>query len=166
MLQALLADRFTLQAHHEMRDQPVYALVKSRGDGRLGPQIRPSAMDCEAVHRARDQGIPLPTNVPADRPACGYRMVAGQAGLTITGGGITLPALATSLALDRAVIDQTGLAGVFDADLHWMEARTGGSEDGTSVFTAVQEQLGLKLVPSHALVDVLVVDHIERPTTN
>jgi uncharacterized protein (TIGR03435 family) len=167
MLQALLADRFRLQVHHEQRDLPVYVLTKARADGRLGPQLRTSALDCDAVARARREGAPLPSNAPADRPACGYRM-NGENGLTLMAGGITMDRLVNILAnqSERIVIDRTGLTGVFDVDLHWDSTRANVTNDAPTIFTAAQEQLGLKLVSTKAPVDVLVIDHVEHPTEN
>jgi len=165
MLQSLLADRFKLQVHHENREQFVFALVKARPDGRLGPQLRPSSLDCDAVARARRQRAPLPSNVPRDRPACGFRM-EGRNGLTMAAGGIPMDRLAGILSAqaDRLVIDRTGLTGVFDLDLHWDFARANVTNDEPTIFTAVQEQLGLKLESQRAVVDIVVIDHIEPPT--
>lgn len=167
MLQMLLADRFHVQVHHEKREQPVFALVTLRGDGHLGPRLRPSSLDCDAVARARRDRAPLPPNAPPDRPACGFRMNGGPDGLIMAAGGITMDRLASLLghyADERIVIDRTGLAGVFDVDLHWDLSRANATNDVPTVFAAVQEQLGLKLESARELVDVLVIDHIEKPT--
>jgi uncharacterized protein (TIGR03435 family) len=166
MLQAMLADRFKLQVHHEPRELPVYALVKARADGRLGPQLRASSLDCEAVARARREGAPLPSDAPKDRPICGgYRMNSSAEGLTMMAGGITMQTLVNILAnqSERIVVDHTGLTGVFDVDLHWDFTRTNVTNDAPTIFTATQEQLGLKLESQRLSVDVVVIDHVERP---
>jgi uncharacterized protein (TIGR03435 family) len=166
MLQAMLADRFKLQVHHETRDLPVYALVRARADGRLGPQLRASSLDCAAVARARRDGTPLPSGAPQDRPACGYRMNGDAGGLSMMAAGITMDRLVSILAnqSERIVINRTGLAGYFDVDLHWDSPRTGVTNDAPTIFTAAQEQLGLRLESRRAAVDVVVIDHIDRPT--
>lgn len=88
-------------------------------------------------------------------------------------GSATIERLAdASLAseVQRKVVDRTGLTGVFDIDLHWLPdgpaAATSSSEPAVSIFTALQERLGLKLEATTGPVDVLVIDHIERPTEN
>jgi uncharacterized protein (TIGR03435 family) len=95
---------------------------------------------------------------------------------TFTSGSITMQAVAanvTSLSLtDRMVLDRTGLSGRWNVDLHWSPALPNSAvpvdpaSDGPSLFAAVQEQLGLKLEPRTEPMEVLVVDHIERPTPN
>jgi len=158
MVQKLLADRFGLTAHREQRDLPMYALVPARKDGRLGPQLRRSDVDCQQ-------------NDAGKRPDC--RMVATRRFLK--GGSRTMGQLAAALQsmVGRPVVDRTGLAGAFDIDLQWEpteldSAATGNpsSNGGPSIFTAVQEQLGLKLDSQRDRFDVLVVDHIERPGPN
>jgi uncharacterized protein (TIGR03435 family) len=98
-----------------------------------------------------------------NRPACG----SFTAGSTLIAGGITLAQLASSLSrrVDRIVVDRTGLNGLFDVDLQWA-AVTAASNDGPSIFTAVQEQLGLRLERARAPVEVLVIDSVEPPTAN
>ena len=134
MMQSLLADRFKLVAHMEKRDQPVFALVLARSDRRLGSGIHPSSVECKI-------GVP-----------CGTQTING----VMTGVARTMTDLARSLYrfAERRVIDQTGLTGRFDFEMKWME--------GESVFTAIQEQLGLKLEAQRAPVDVVVVDSVER----
>jgi uncharacterized protein (TIGR03435 family) len=67
--------------------------------------------------------------------------------------------------VDRVVVDRTGLSGVFDIELHWTPLQAADTA-GVTLFAAIQEQLGLRLEPTTAKVDLLVVDHVERPTQN
>lgn len=157
MLQALLADRFGLQVHHEPRERDIYALILARSDQRLGPQLRPSSADC------------------AVQGACTVKLGPGN----IASAGITIFQLVNLLPrfVDRVVVDSTGLNDRFDLRLVWTPAQgewiapiAGGDaialSDGPSLFTAVQEQLGLKLQPRKGPVDTLIVDHAERPSQN
>ena len=181
MLRTLLADRFKLQVHEETKDQPIYALVLARSDGRLGPSLKKSDVDCAALMAAsRGRGMPPPPAPGAPMP-CGIRMGFG----TMAVGGATLANLATSLSMmvGRVVTDKTGLSGAYDMNLTWtpdqMPARPPGAPDGPprvngveidpngpSIFTAVQEQLGLKLDAQRGPVNVLVIDRAEKPTEN
>ncbi len=142
MVQAILIDRCHLQAHPETRDQPIYALSIAKG----GPK--------------------LPSAKPNDDPEAIFTI--GGPG-RITGSQSVLPQLVSQLtqALGRTVEDRTGLTGKYDFTLTWTpEDQSADSAAGTSLFTALQEQLGLKLSPAKAPVPVLVVDHLERPSQN
>lgn len=173
MLQRALTDRFGLVTRRERRELPAYRLVVARPDGRLGPQLTPSNVDCVAwLAEKRPQiGAGGPSRVAPGgvRPAC---MMLGQRTF-ITGGTRTIAQLALSLQsmVQRPVVDETGLAGTFDIDLQWtsgpsVDARAvdASADSGPSIFTAVEEQLGLKLEPTRAPFDVVVVDAISRPT--
>lgn len=158
MLQALLAERFKLVVRRETREQPIYALVTARQDRRLGPQLKRSVTDC--------------SNNPADptNPCKMGGSFIGRGG-SLQGIGQPLTQLATHLgtAADRIVLDRTGLAGTFDFTVSWKSggfgvSRVGAGDDGPSLFTALQEQLGLKLEPSRGPVEVLVIQSVERPT--
>lgn len=148
MLRALLADRFGLVARPEARPKPVYALVLARRDGQLGPGLRASDAACQS-----------------GPGTCPVRMQDGA----LTSMGLTMPRLASELSfVGRPVVDRTGLTGAFEVDLRWSpEAEPGGATpDAPSIFTAVQEQLGLKLEPSTGPVDVLVIDRAMKPAAN
>jgi uncharacterized protein (TIGR03435 family) len=178
MLRSLLAERFQLTVHRETREVPIYTLVMARGDGKLGPQMHASATDCAAVMSAmRGRGGPPAPPAPGERMPCSLRMFPGS----LSGGASTIAQLANVLArfVSRTVVDQTGLAGAFDFDLHWtpdqMPQARGDpppgapplpaiDPNGPSIFTAVQEQLGLKLESTTGPVDVLVIDRVEHPT--
>jgi uncharacterized protein (TIGR03435 family) len=191
MLQSLLAERFKLVAHMETRDAPIYALVMARDDRRLGPQIAKSTMDCAPILAARQAEArargPAPVRVPSvaprERPVCGIRATRRQTpgGATLAGysaGNTTIARLAEQLRgeLRRLVVDRSGLTGEFDFDLQYTPERAvpspptpGGTlvaspDEGPSLFTALQEQLGLKLESTRGPVEYLVIDRVEKPT--
>jgi uncharacterized protein (TIGR03435 family) len=181
MLKRLLADRFKLKAHPESREVDVYALVLARSDGRLGPGLRKPAVDCEAIEAARKQAAPAGSSPPmppgppkpGERPECGTLSTSMNGVLRLATGGTTLSGVATAIqaTVGRPVLDRTGLAGRFDVDLEYAgTAAPSTTADQlnapASVFTALQEQLGLKLEPRKEMMDVLVIDFVERPTEN
>jgi uncharacterized protein (TIGR03435 family) len=160
MMAHLLATRFALRTHIEQRPVDVYVLKMARADGQLGPQLKRSAPSCI---EARTANQPLPSECRG----------------TVT-SGMNLPIsqiadFAQYLSfrrIDRPVIDRTGLAGHFDFQLHYdyapfndPVARVSRTES-VSFFTALQEQLGLTLEPTREVMDVLVIDSVERPTSN
>lgn len=168
MLRALLADRLKLVVHTETRDQPIYALVPARSDGRLGPQMKPSMTDC----------VPPPPDERGPRAsACGMNSNSGNNGGTATGIGQSteqIAALLGNFVVDRMVVDRTGLAGRYDIELKWAPdtlstaAGAGGATtpEGASIFTALQEQLGLKLEAQRGPVEFLIIDSIQEPVPN
>ena len=160
-LQSLLEERFNLKAHRETRDLPAYALVVARPDGELGPQMKQSDVDCVALAAARRAGGPPPPLVPGERQPCSMRMGRG----TLSAASMTMVNLAGSLssAVQRIVLDRTGLSGGFDFDLTYSTDQAADAS-APSIFTALQEQLGLKLDPVRVPTEVLVIDSIERPT--
>jgi uncharacterized protein (TIGR03435 family) len=177
MLRSLLADRFKLVVHNENWELPVFALILVRADGRLGPELRRASVDCAAVASTRSpstENRPPPAR-SGDRPGCGSRVIPGA----IIAGGITMRDLVRGLSmlsntgssLGRMVIDRTGLSRAFDINLHFTPDRIpdfgpGGpviDPNGPSIFTALQEQLGLKLDAQRGPVDVLVIDRAEVP---
>lgn len=161
MLQSLLADRFALAVHKETREMDIYALVRTREDGRLGPRLRPSDLDCDAVWRT---GVrpPPPPPVPGMRQVqpCGMRAGGGN----LVASAATLEVLTGNLsgATRRIVENRTGLTGRFDIDLSWAPDVSADTTQ-PSIFTALQEQLGLKLESTRAPVEILVIDSISRP---
>jgi uncharacterized protein (TIGR03435 family) len=142
MQQALLAERCNFAAHHEMREMVVYDLVLAKPDGKLGAGLR--HVDCAVVQTCGN------TNV--------NNTILKAQGRTLADFSQTLSAIVT-----RIVIDKTGLAGPFDIDLAWSRDQTTDTSQ-PSIFTALQEQLGLKLESSRGPVDVLVIDRVEPPT--
>lgn len=163
-LQALFADRMKMDAAVETREMPAYALVLAREDGRLGPALKPSTVVCAgrgAAPQAAPQGPSGQEPVP-----CGPRP-GGPGRFVFVGSEISLFASVLSLQQRRTVVDRTGLKGLYDLDVTYAPETVGGAPaDGPSLFTALQEQLGLKLDPEREVVEVLVVKGIERPTEN
>lgn len=166
MMRTLLAQRFKLAVRLEKREQPVWALVVARQDGRTLPGLKRSTIDCDAVSAARREGrtadIPPPVNGIAP---CTFNGSWGPDGMILKFGGLPLSWFGQSVGpIDgRAVIDKTGLTGGFEFTITYDPEPTPG-DDNRSLFTAVQEQLGLRLASERAPLETLVIDHIERPT--
>jgi uncharacterized protein (TIGR03435 family) len=164
LLRDLLQDRFHAISRTEVKERDIYALVMARADGRLGPGLRPSTVQCPGVPDAAARA-PL---APGARPKCAATLGIGS----MTGDGVPLSNLIGMLAaqLQRPVVDRTGLSGRFDIDLTSSGVPTGtaagGADDRPSVFTAIQEQLGLKLESQRGPVTLTVFDRIEMPTEN
>jgi len=176
MMQRLLTERFELTVHNESREMAVYALTLARRDGQLGPRIKPAAVDCLALMIKVPGGVPVQApQLPDGRPACGVRRDGTG---RLTAGGTTMSMFATQILTglsDRLVIDRTGLTGAYDFDMeHQLEGRGGpppaasatAVSDRPSLFTALEEQLGLKLQPQRAPIHVLVIDRVMPPTEN
>jgi len=173
MIRNLVRDRFKVEAHSESRDMPVYALTVNKG----GPKLtRFEEGSCDA-------SPPPPPFKPGQKRACFRGIdITPSLKLRVAATGVTLDryALMLSMALDRPVIDKTGIAGVFDIDLQSAvegtrmaqflppdgNLRPVPSEPAPSIFTAIQDQLGLKLEATKAPVEVLVIDHAEKPSEN
>ena len=165
LARAVLAERFAFRARRETRERPVFALVRARPDGSLGQRLRKSATDCVALAaEAGKTNAPWPPRSAEGRLLCGLNTV----GSPITAGGYPMAEFARWLTgqTQRAVLDRTGLAGGWDFELTFAPADVAASAatDTPSLFTALQEQLGLKLEATRAPAEVLVVDRIERPT--
>jgi len=152
MEQSLLADRFKLKVHFETRDMPVYALVVAKG----GPKLTPSK-----------DGEPESIFV-----------TGGAEGSELKATAAKLDNLARLLQMQpdtagRMLVNQTGLTGTYNFTLKWSRDQSAGSDSGLpatsespSFFTALQEQVGLRMVPTKAPMEVVVIDHIEHPTEN
>jgi uncharacterized protein (TIGR03435 family) len=168
MVRTLLARRFGLAVHTETRETPAYLLVHAREDRRLGPRLLPSTQQCQSEIDAGPLRAPVRRVTEDGKPVCSIMM--GPA--AIRGGGLTMRFLANTLGgfVGRVVVDRTGLTGPFDFELTYAPPARGTppppSEDRPSIFTAVQEQLGLELEPSVAPVEFLVVDTVSMPTEN
>lgn len=147
MLLELLKDRFKLVTHLETRQIAVYELVIASPGGRLGSGMRPFVGDCKVL-AASGKGV-------CQASATGYKHRA-------TGMPLGNLMSQISMSVDRRIVDRTGLTGSFD----WEFQAPSDPTDPTapSIFTAVQEQLGLKLQPTRIPLEVAVIDHIEPPT--
>jgi len=169
-IRALLRERFGMQAHVEQRELPVYNLTVLRTDRRLGPAMTPATGNCRELAALRATNPAAATaaaaNAPASRVPCGLRYSNG--GTLIEAGGISAADLAIIVSgpAGRAVIDKTGLGGVYDVQLRHSGPDPAAAADAVSIFTALQEQLGLRLENSTAPLDVIVVDSVARPTPN
>jgi uncharacterized protein (TIGR03435 family) len=163
-----------LVAHDDTSEQPIYNLVLARSDGKLGPKLKPSTHDCLAESAAaRDRKEPpKPLVTDADfLDSCGMRFGPGHIIGTITMQ--TFPLQLRGLS-GRTVRDRTGLTGFYTIDFTFAmpnqspagQGATADPADAPSVFTALQEQLGLKLEPDKMPLQFVVIDHIERPTEN
>jgi uncharacterized protein (TIGR03435 family) len=183
MVRAMLADRFKLSAHYETREQPAFNLGLARADGKLGPGLKPSEVDCAALAASRRAeaeavrvaGQPPPSPVAVGRTGGAVPPCAFNFGFDRFEGDTTLAALAPLLRsmAGRPVVDKTGLTGSYRVDFQFSRAslEPAGPDapapgDAPSIFTAVQEQLGLKLESTRISVEVLVIDRIDRPTEN
>jgi bla regulator protein blaR1 len=169
MLQTLLADRFKLTIHRETKELPVYSLVVAKSGAKL--------------HEAKPgdtypNGIKGPDGRSA--PVGSHLMRMGRGELTAQSLGMDQIAHLLTMQTGRTVVDNTGLKGNYDFTLHWTPDPStpalngpGGGSDGTtssesgpSIFTAIQEQLGLKLESQKGPVEILVIDHVEKPSEN
>ena len=175
MVRNLLAERFSLKTHIEPRPIEVYRLVVARADGRLGPRLRAASPECLAEMKGQSVRLSGGNGSEFQRPCKGTNGPMQATGLVRFDGARTLESLARTLQamMDRLVVDRTGLQGFHEMDLEFDLGATrsatgnaGGSVAGVTVFTAIQEQLGLKLERSRELVDVLVIDSVQMPSEN
>ncbi len=176
MLRTFLRERFKLVAHHETRELPIYALVAASTGRPFGRGLRRSEIDqaaCDARRAAIQRREPVPPLPTGAKPICGTgRSVPG----TITAVGWSMEALTSALApfVGRPVADRSGLAALFDFELKWTPDTVPElppdapplniDPNGPPIFTALQEQLGLKLESARGPVDVVVIDGVEHPT--
>ena len=170
-MRSLLAERFKLVVRRETRELDIYALIMARADGKPGPALKPSTIDCAAEMNGPRAGGPPPG--PNDPVRCGSRQNFGR----IQFSGLPLSAFANGIAgqVGRMVVDRTGLSGVWDFELNFAPERPLGAPGAEpppvdpnlpTLFTAVQEQLGLKLEPTKGPVEALVIDSIQQPTAD
>lgn len=161
VLQAMLRDRFKLDAVLETRERPIYALRIARSDGQLGPNLVRSAFECladfEQQKRLIDSGV---KGAHGERPCSmrSQRDVISFAGQPITN-------LLSFIPADRVVQDRTGLIGPVDLTLTWTNSGDPVS-DQASMYSAIRDQLGLRLESATAPLDVLVIKSVSRPTPN
>lgn len=144
VLQNLLADRFGLKFHQDKRDLPVYAIKIAKS----GPKFKPAD--------------------PGEQPDSDDNSDGRVRTVTLTNASLDDFAARMKVFADRPLVDQTGLTGKYDFTLRYTidDSRAADPSAPPGLFTAIQEQLGLKLVPTKAPVDVFVIDHVERPSPN
>jgi uncharacterized protein (TIGR03435 family) len=182
MLQALLEERFKLKVHWETKEVPVYALTVAKGGPKLQPFKEGSCylLDITQLY-APTKAAPRP-----GQPCRNGNSRKGSNGI-VDWRGLSVDQFAKQVLIgvvDRPVIDRTGIAGKFSFHLEFAPDQAtphflpGGALDtgqagpsdepvgGPSIFSAIQEQLGLKLVPAKGPRDFLVIDHVERPSEN
>jgi uncharacterized protein (TIGR03435 family) len=142
MLQSLLTERFHVALRRESRETPVYALTVDKN----GSKLRESPPEAKGILRMNGGG----------------RVVGSGATITQLAGWFS-----NANGVDRPIVDETGLAGRYDFTLEWSNPMVGTPSDAApSIFTAMPEQLGLRLVPKRAPLEFLVVDRAEMPTEN
>jgi uncharacterized protein (TIGR03435 family) len=180
MLQSLLAERFRFVARWETRERPGYALVLAAPDGRLGPNIRSSDVDCEA-HRAAVAAGSIPPSPPRAPGEIAQRCVSSASGRRDGAYSHREFSLATqpiqtlvdrlAQSLGQPVIDRTGLQGRFDIRLTYsaelpavVASEPSKRPVGPTLTDALRDQLGLKLEAQPVPAQVLVIDSVERPT--
>ena len=148
MVRKLLEERFGLKFHTEKREIPRYTLTVAKG----GPKMEPTKSAPDALPNERGTG--------------------DSTSRTLQMENVSMGELAHNLqgALDRPVVDETGLNGKYDFTLKWLRQDAPAAAEGDSnlspLFTAIQEQLGLKVEPSKGEVEMMAIDHIERPEVN
>jgi uncharacterized protein (TIGR03435 family) len=155
MLRALLEDRFNLKFHRETKESQVFALVFAKNGTAPGPKLTPS------------QNPDCPAN-PDGSNFCGVQVGYGS----MFGQRIPLTRIARELGpfAGRPVQDRTGLTGVFDFELRWtpdqLDSKSTAVDSWPSLTTAIEEQLGLKLKSEKGQIEILVIDHLEKPSEN
>jgi uncharacterized protein (TIGR03435 family) len=178
MTKSLLEDRFKLKSHIDTREQPIYVLVPARRDGKLGDKIHQSGDECLPMMPLA--GAPPAPPPPAGPAVGGVRQCPSMLALGgISGRQLPIARLVGTLSqyIGREIVDKTNLAGTFDFDLQWTPDQIPGGgrglipvapfdPNGPSLFTALQEQLGLRLDSSRGPVDVLVIDGVEKPSSD
>jgi uncharacterized protein (TIGR03435 family) len=171
-LAALLAQRFHLVIHTESRSGQTFTLVRMKDDGALGPQLRRASEDCMGNLRAGN--VPQGVSDPCGLEQFGEASITGHIKLH----GVPVDVLRTVVAVDfnaGPVVDETGLSGPFDIELVWTpqpyftdthvpDRRPDADRKAPELRTALQEQLGLSVKTEKSAKDVVVIDHVERPT--
>jgi uncharacterized protein (TIGR03435 family) len=166
MVRRLLADRFALKVHIQPREVDTYALLLNRPDGRLGPRMRLSTIDCEQARREKR------AREADGRPACTASVTdTRDVTMHLRAGAVPISTLIMFIqgSLREPILDRTGLTGLYDIDLDWLadSSLTARADPGDAaaqtVFAAVTQQLGLRLERRKEPMNVLVIDHVELP---
>ena len=179
MWKALLRERLKLELHYETRERPGYNLVFARSDKRLGPQIQVSTLDCTKPPEPLTGALDEKRIEAYSMARCGVMMMSTPASQALFTGSSPMTTLVRMLSSSagRPVVDRTGLEGNYAIKVTFARESSlplpgGGTappvptDEAPSLFTAVQEQLGLKLESTTVQGQVLVVDHVERPSEN
>jgi uncharacterized protein (TIGR03435 family) len=178
MVRALLADRFKMSVTEGTKELPVFALVAAKGGAKLTESAPPPPRDPSAPPPRL--APPGPDGPPPPAPGGFYMFMNAKREAIVAGNSVPLSNLVNMLSqqLGREIIDQTGLKGTYTFKLSWTsEQGLGGgplplgmdnatADTGEPIFTAIQEQLGLKLEDTKAPVETITVDHIEEPSAN
>jgi len=178
LLQSLLEDRFQLKIHRDLEEIPTYSLTVAKSGFKLQPMKEGGCTPVDATKG------PVKRPGPGEKPLCTLGVGTNGPNLTLNAGGATLTQLAGTLSanLDRPVIDKTGITGAFNIHLEFArdesttaalppgfrqrEVAPSDVPPGPSIFTVLEQQLGLKLVPDKGPRGYIVIDHIERPSEN
>jgi uncharacterized protein (TIGR03435 family) len=174
MIRALLDDRFRLTTHRETRELPLFNLVA----GKNGPKLKPSASQLPPTRPTQSANASMSGPPPRGTTRIVPTSSGNQTMLTLAGTAVPVSDPNTDLPLPmlvnlvqsyagRPVQDKTGLKGLYDFQLQFVpDTLSAGTDSGPSLFTALEEQLGLKLEPGRGPVEVLVVDRIQKPSEN
>jgi uncharacterized protein (TIGR03435 family) len=176
MMRRLLAERFALRVREETRELPTYALIRARRDGEVAKGLVPAAMDCAAILAARNGAPPMD---PASAP-CAWRVgiTPTTAFMLVDGAPMRDFAGLIEQLVRRRVVDETGIAGAFDIRLNFTTEGLGlptpppspdqpaPARDIPSLFTALEDQLGLKLESRRGPVPIIVIESAELPAAN
>ena len=169
LLRALLQDRFALRTHYESHELPIYELVLARTDRQGGPGFTTAAAECEPF---RNGQRPL-SEVPRDQngmPKCVEGVLGNPDRVMVRLYGYSVPQFANVLRsyVRRAVVDRTGLSGRYDIVFDFLRTSPDTPDTGEVpvLETALRQSLGLRLQSARGMVDVLVIESVERPTSN
>jgi bla regulator protein BlaR1 len=195
MLQALLEDRFKLKVHRETREAPVYVLTVAKSGSKLEPFKEGSCVSLSERGDVAGDTVVMPQisrsgtldsgklvdSAGVQHPICaasnGGEFRGNSRTVEVQGQDLKMIGWLLGVSLDRPVIDRTGLTGKFDAHVEFAvdpspqnpfgpDGQTTPPANKPSIFTAVQEELGLKLEPGRGPVEILIIDHVEKPSEN
>jgi len=162
VVQAMLRDRFKLDAAMERRDRPVYLLRIARADGKLGPNLQPSTFECNRGNPEQQKNLSASGVKGANgQTTCAIRSQLG----IISYAGLPMAMLLPFIPADRVIRDETGITGPVDLHLTWTHVDDPVA-DQASLYAAIREQLGLRLESATAPLDVLVIKSVSRPAAN
>ena len=162
VVQAMLRDRFKLDAAMETRDRPVYLLRLARADGKLGPNLQPSTFECNRGNPEQQKNLSASGVKGANgQTPCAIRSQSG----IVSYAGLPMTMLLQFIPADRVIRDETGITGPVDLHLTWTRVDDPVA-DQASLYAAIRDQLGLKLDSATAPLDVLVIKSVSKPAAN